>query len=210
MSGMEGLAKAVEGHAVTVTTQATAEKIFIGKRTVLLESAVTNTGIIYVSYSTEYEDNPRPATKTERFAQLGAGDARIYQAPKDKQIINLFVYGSVATDLINYEASDGEIIPQYSNERAFNPTIYNVTLTNADTEYSQALPTATKKYEMHLRDGTSFRLAFVAGKVGGSVAPFWTQAANSEQGEENVHLVNVTLYFACAVAGKIMEIKAWT
>ena len=54
------------------------------------------------------------------------------------------------------------------------PTIYNVTMTNLDTEYSQQLSQYTKKYLIHTRDESTFRLAFVTGIVAVPGSPFLT------------------------------------
>jgi len=83
-------------------------------------------------------------------------------------------------------------------------------MTNLDTEYSQALPTNTKRFVVRTRDGTSFRLAFVTGKVATPTAPYFTVPSNTSYQEDNIFLASQTVYFACDVAGKIIEIIAWT
>jgi len=90
------------------------------------------------------------------------------------------------------------------------PTIYNVTMTTADYEYSQALPTNCKKFLIHTRDGTAFRLAFEPGKVAGPTAPYLSVPANTTYYEDGILSPALTLYFACASTGKIIEIIAWT
>ena len=92
---------------------------------------------------------------------------------------------------------------------ATTPAIYNVTMTLADTEYSQALPAQTKKFTIHTRDGTAFRLAYVTGKVAAPTEPYFTIPTNGIKSEDYL-TTSVTLYFACAAAGKIVEIEAWT
>jgi len=92
---------------------------------------------------------------------------------------------------------------------ARTPAIYNVTMTNANTEYNQALPSDTKKFLIHTRDGTSFRLAFVTGKVATPTAPYFTVLTGDVYYEDMIEPVSLTLYFACASAGKIIEIIAW-
>jgi hypothetical protein len=90
------------------------------------------------------------------------------------------------------------------------PTLYNVTMTNANTEYSQALPAKTKRFSIKTRDGTAFRTAFVAGKVAAPTAPYETVPANWEYYEDLLYVTGLTLYFGCAAAGKIVEITVWT
>ena len=95
------------------------------------------------------------------------------------------------------------------------PVIYNVTMTLADTEYSQVLPYQCRKYTIHTRDESAFRLAFVTGIVATPTAPWFTVLANTRMWEDGV--INeypaaslLTLYFASASADKIIEIIAWT
>ncbi len=94
--------------------------------------------------------------------------------------------------------------------RATTPPIYNVTMTNADTEYPQALPANTKKFLIHTRDGTAFRLAFVTGKVAGPTAPYFTIPTDVPYWEDFIEPSSLTLYFACGSAGKVVEIICWS
>lgn len=94
-------------------------------------------------------------------------------------------------------------------KQATTPTIYNVTMTNANTEYSQPLPANTKKYLIHTQDESAFRLAFVTDKVATPTAPFLTIPASARHWEDNVLLASTTLYFASSSSGKIIEILAW-
>jgi len=103
--------------------------------------------------------------------------------------------------------SDGKV---YTVGAAPTPTIYNVTMTDADTEYSQALPTNCKKFTIQTRDGTSFRIAFTTGKVAGPTAPYFTVPEYSTYNEDNLDLSDKTIYFACGSAGKIIELLAWS
>jgi len=89
-------------------------------------------------------------------------------------------------------------------------TKYAVTMTNANTEYSQALPANTKKFRIHLRDWTGFRLAYETGKVATPTDPYETIPDGAEKYEEELNLASHTLYFASAAAGKTAEIEAWS
>jgi len=97
----------------------------------------------------------------------------------------------------------------------WEPTIYNVTMTVANTEYSQQLPVKTMKILMHTRDESIWRLAFETGHVAGSVAPFLTVLANTRYYSYEVNLRPTltawdgTLYFATANAGRIVEVSYW-
>lgn len=93
---------------------------------------------------------------------------------------------------------------------ATTPVIYNVTMTVADTEYSQVLPANTKRFSIRTRDGTAFRMAFVTGKVAAPTEPYFSILANIPYIEEQIEVSALTLYFGCGGAGKICEIVAWS
>lgn len=90
------------------------------------------------------------------------------------------------------------------------PTIYNVTMTNSDTEYSQALPANTKRFGLQCLTDFVIRFAFVTGKVATPTAPYALLRAGMNYFEEQVNLAAVTLYLASPDAGKIAEIIVWT
>jgi len=89
------------------------------------------------------------------------------------------------------------------------PTIYHKAMAVADTEYSQVLAGMVRRFTVHTRDGTSFRLAFETGKVAAPVEPYFTVLANDAYREGNLEVKNLTLYFACGVLGKDIEIIVW-
>lgn len=89
--------------------------------------------------------------------------------------------------------------------------IYNVTMTLANTEYSQALPANTKKIKFRCQDvGFDVRTAYVTGKVATPVTPWSLLAAGEVEVEDGLNLTGVTLYFACGTAAKVFEITCWT
>ena len=90
------------------------------------------------------------------------------------------------------------------------PTIYNVTLTLANTEYSQALNLGTKKFMISERNGNAFRWAFETGRVATPTEPYETVLSNQMYWEDHVNLVNVTVYLAAPIAGRVIEIIVWT
>jgi hypothetical protein len=92
---------------------------------------------------------------------------------------------------------------------ATTPTEYNVTLTNANTEYYQALPANTRRLCFRCRTGVVCRYAWVTGKVAGSTAPYQTLQASSEYAVDGVKLASSTLYFASATAGAVIELEVW-
>lgn len=92
------------------------------------------------------------------------------------------------------------------------PTIYNVTMTTLNTEYSQALPANCKKFAMKVQLGTGsykYRVAFVTGKVATPVAPYLQYNDDVEYFEEGLNYATSTLYFASTTSGLVMQIIAW-
>lgn len=92
------------------------------------------------------------------------------------------------------------------------PTVYNVTLTNADTEYSQALPANCRGFEFQARTEALVRYAFVTGKVATPTAPWLTLKAGDAYASPPINQAASpsTLYLASPVAGTIVEITAWS
>ncbi|MBA7493937.1 hypothetical protein ES702_04503 [subsurface metagenome] len=94
---------------------------------------------------------------------------------------------------------------------ATTPMIYNVEMTDADTEYSQALPAGTKRFCIQMRENdTAFRIAYETGKVAAPTEPYYTIQSGKENYEDNLKLAATTIYFGCGAAGKNIEITAWT
>lgn len=91
------------------------------------------------------------------------------------------------------------------------PTIYNITMTGADTEYSRVLPENTKYVEFRCRDpAITTRYAYETGKVATPISPYKTLLAGEIKSIERTNLTSTTLYFASETANKIMEIEVWT
>ena len=90
-------------------------------------------------------------------------------------------------------------------------TDYNVTLTNADTEYSQALPANCRGFEFQCRTDVAIRWSKTTGKVAGPVAPYKTLKTGDYYWSPplNQGAAPDTLYFAAAVGGLVVELTAW-
>ncbi len=92
------------------------------------------------------------------------------------------------------------------------PTTYNLTLTNANTEYSQAMPANCRGFEFQARTDVEVRYAFVTGKVATPTAP-WLDLKIGDYYYSyplNQGASPSTIFFASATAGVIMDILAWT
>ena len=94
---------------------------------------------------------------------------------------------------------------------ATTPTLYAITMTLANTEYSQALPANTKILEFRCRaTGYDVRFAYVTGKVATSVDPYRTLSAGQTKTIDNLNLAATVLYVACGTAGQEIEVEAWS
>ena len=90
------------------------------------------------------------------------------------------------------------------------PTLYNVTLTVADTEYSQALTSNTREFRFRCRTLYDVRFAFATGKVATPTAPYLTLPGGCDYWSDNINLAATTLYLASSEAGVVVEIEEWT
>ncbi len=87
------------------------------------------------------------------------------------------------------------------------PTIANVTMTSADTEYSYAIPAHSKRFEIKLRSANALlKLAFASGTSGTS---YITIPYGSSLLEEDIKAGGITLYFQSPTASQTAEIKTW-
>ena len=85
-------------------------------------------------------------------------------------------------------------------------SIYNVTMTLADTEYSQTLMAGASKILVQNRGGYDTKLAFVTGQSG---TVYMTIKAGSVYYEDMLEGGQRTLYFQCPTAGQVLEILSW-
>ena len=107
--------------------------------------------------------------------------------------------GKVGIDQVTANAN--EVV-----KKSVTPTLYNVTLTNADTEYSQALASC-KGIEFQARTAVDIRFAFVTGKVATPTAPYMTLKSGQWYYFDGSP---TTLYLASATAGTVVEIILWS
>lgn len=104
-----------------------------------------------------------------------------------------------------------------SQSEALIPEVFNLTLTDANTEYEQELSKGTKYFSVQCRTAFDMRIAFETGKVAASTAPYatiktgqvynapekmgwsWTSATDAV----------ATVYLASSEAAVVAEIIAW-
>jgi len=112
---------AKQDQAINALTVETAQDIRIARKNIIVEAQRLNTGIVYLAYS---QDENRPAM--DNFEPFGPNEAKFYSAEKGKKIWHLWVYATVATQYINYTASDGAIARPLSHDFSEYATIANV------------------------------------------------------------------------------------
>lgn len=88
-------------------------------------------------------------------------------------------------------------------------TTYNITLTAADTEYSQLLPSGTKELRFRCRTLYDVRFAWVTGKVATPTAPYLTLPAGCDYHSDIKDISGKLIYFASSEAGVVVELSAW-
>ena len=87
------------------------------------------------------------------------------------------------------------------------PTIANVDITLANTEYSYTLPVGTTRFEIKLRNiGIPLKICFVSG---GSGTTYKNLPAGQSYREDNIKRGPNILYFQAATANQVAEIISW-
>jgi hypothetical protein len=127
------------------------------------------------------------------------------------QFIKLMDGTSDGTGQIAGDAANGlDADVTRSDVTRATPTAYNLTLTNADTEYHQDLSAHCRGFEFQCRTETTIRFAFVTDVVHDSASPYMTLKAGDWYSSPDLHIVGASiLYFASATAGVVMEIIEW-
>lgn len=88
------------------------------------------------------------------------------------------------------------------------PTMYNVTLTSANTEYSRSVPEKARKVFIRERSGlVAVKLAYASGQSGST---YLTIPAGTQKPLENCFLSGVVLYMQSGVPGTVVEVEVWT
>jgi hypothetical protein len=87
------------------------------------------------------------------------------------------------------------------------PAIYNLTMTLANTEYSQALPTGTRALTLHNRGLYATQFSYTNGASG---TTFITIPAGMYYYEEQVNLTSKTVYAQCPTAAQVLEIIVYS
>lgn len=89
-------------------------------------------------------------------------------------------------------------------------TVANVTLTNADQEYSHSLAARTSRLSFQCRTGGVVRYAFVTGKVASPIEPYVTLKSGQAFNENDLESASGDkVYFASSTSGLVMEIMTY-
>lgn len=131
--------------------------------------------------------------------------------------LNKHPYSSPITAVMQASAANlrvdpsGVTSPVSIASAALTPNIYNVTLTNANTEYSQSI-TSAKKLAFKVLSGGDIRYAYATGRVSTPTAPYYTLSSLTEESEDFGFrdTFTGTLYLASATAGTIVAVKVWS
>ena len=95
----------------------------------------------------------------------------------------------------------------FSDVPLTTPTVYNFTAILADTEYSQALPSNTRRFLIRSRINCFLRVAFNSGETSTNYIEMGPGTSYKESG---LDLTSSTIYFRSNVSNSIVEIVAWT
>lgn len=88
-----------------------------------------------------------------------------------------------------------------------SPQVARVSIVLANTEYSYALPTNTKKYTIRLLGSQQLKVAFQAGQSGTDYIPL---PANGIHWEDGLSLTGISLYFQSPSSSQLAIITYWT
>ncbi|GAG77699.1 unnamed protein product [marine sediment metagenome] len=97
----------------------------------------------------------------------------------------------------------------YEDKKANRVLVANIPMPVADKEYVWSLPKGCKWFTLHVRDATAARIAFKTGHVANSVEPYFTLKANTSWDEKYLEVDisrGLPVFFACAGAGKVVEV----
>jgi len=108
--------------------------------------------------------------------------------------------------------SNGELV--LSGSGATTPTIYNIALTSANTEYSQNLPANTKKFRIYAVDSTkryphsdALKVCFIENQSNTTFIPI---PASGFYQEEDINLTGKTIFFQSPTGSGNVIIVAWS
>ena len=127
---------------------------------------------------------------------------------RQKTLIGVSSVDGRTPTLVEVDPVTGETLVQ--PPAATTPTVYNETLTVADTEYDVELPANTKELRFRCRTAFDVRFAWVTGKVAAPTAPYLTLPSGRDYSSDKNNFTGLTLYLASSEAGVVVEIEIFT
>ena len=103
------------------------------------------------------------------------------------------------------QAKLDDVISALSGATNTTATVYNVTATLANTEYSQVLPANTKSFVLQARGSAKIKLAYTSGINSGD---YLTVPIGTTFNDNNYYSAQ-TIYFTSSLAGEVIEIVAY-
>ncbi|MBW4680201.1 MAG: hypothetical protein KME19_08960 [Microcoleus vaginatus WJT46-NPBG5] len=123
------------------------------------------------------------------------------------------------SDIVTINIAASEEAPSSDAFQLADPEIKTLTLTDANTEYPLIIPSGTRRFYMKCRGDLTrpepidpiadFRYAWISGIVATRTGDYEVVAANVEEGESGVYLVNKTLYLASSTPGVVVIGRFW-
>lgn len=104
-------------------------------------------------------------------------------------------------------AATGAIFPAQSSEQLLVkvPTVANVSASIANTEYSYAVPSGTKRFLIQSRKSGILKVYFSSGS-----STFITVSPGAAYSEINLNPTsNITLYFMSSASSDTVEVLSW-
>lgn len=86
------------------------------------------------------------------------------------------------------------------------PTVYNMTMASAATEYSFSFPANVRQFTIRCRTPASLKLSYVPG---GSSTTYFTLQPGTVYSEVGINSPSLTIYVQCEIASNIIEIITW-
>ena len=191
----------------------------------IAEDAVANASMFPVLVGGRYDNTPRSLDDTDIGAIALDADGAVHIADGDNAITvdwagtappigagteAAALRVTLATDstgVVSVDDNGGSLTVDVANIGTAVPTHHNVTMVDADTQYTQALSNV-KSIMFQCRGNYDVRYAFVDGKVATPIAPYMTLKAGAVYSEEFLDgVVDYSLYIATGVAGQIVEIE---
>jgi len=131
-------------------------------------------------------------------------DATAFQALIDKGMV---VAGLDRTnDVLRFLSVDANGNLQFAFEGVGTPTVANVTMASANTEYSYTFPDNTKRYTIQNRKNGLVKFCFTTGETGTKYISLFPGQVHDEL---NITKDSLTIYFESPLPNQLLELLSW-